>query len=185
MQQPAKHHESEDTLNPLDLERMYEDHADFVRALLARLLGNEGDPDDLTQEVFLVALSRHPGCVLSPRGWLCQIAVKLAAGTRRRARFRRALRVMMSPAEADRRTPEVVAEAREATRRVYAVLDAMPEKKRTVFILFEMMGLGGQEIADSLGIPLRTVHTRLFHARREFVAAYPDAPLRQGENSND
>ena len=48
------------------------------------------------------------------------------------------------------------------------ILNSMSEKKRNVFILFELEGLPGAEVAEMVGCPLDTMWTRLFHARREF-----------------
>ena len=41
-------------------------------------------------------------------------------------------------------------------------------KKRVVFVLFEAEGFTLQEIAEVVDIPVPTVKSRLFHARREF-----------------
>ena len=46
----------------------------------------------------------------------------------------------------------------------------MAEARRTAFVLFEIEGLSGDEIARIQSIPLNTVWTRLHHARREFFA---------------
>ena len=42
--------------------------------------------------------------------------------------------------------------------------------RRSAFVLFEIEGLSGEEIARIQSIPLNTVWTRLHHARREFFA---------------
>ena len=164
---------AEPSFRPPDVQRLYEEHGEFVHALLSRLADRAGDPDDLTQEEFVVAwrhLRDFQGG--SARAWLCRIALKVAADARRKAWFRRVLHVDATPALRDERTPEAVAQAREGHALAAAVLERMAEKKRTVFILYELQGLSGQEIADVLQCPLETVHTRLFHARREFVSQF-------------
>ena len=45
----------------------------------------------------------------------------------------------------------------------------MKPKHREVFVLFEVEGIPGEEIAERMGCPLNTVWTRLFHARKEFA----------------
>ena len=45
----------------------------------------------------------------------------------------------------------------------------MSDVRRTTFILFEVEGYSGEEIAELQGIPLNTVWTRLHHARKEFL----------------
>lgn len=161
---------------PLTFEQLYEQYGRFVRLLLMQLLGpNRGDCDDLTQEVFLVVLERFPQLRIdAPGGLLYQIAVRVATNARRRERFRRWLFSRHDARDCDRRTPEVLTGAREEAERIYAALDRLSEKKRLVFVLFELQGLSGQEISEALDIPLRTVHTRLFYARSEFLAAYEE-----------
>ena len=44
----------------------------------------------------------------------------------------------------------------------------MSEKLRTTFVLFEIEGYSGEEIAHIQDVPLGTVWTRLHHARKEF-----------------
>ena len=156
---------------PPDLQRLYQEHAGYLRTLLARLLGPWGDPDDVTQEVFVIAWRKLPR--LRPgdlRPWLTSIAVKRASEARRRSWLRRFLFLDRTSELIDRRTPERVAEANEADRIVYAALDQLSERKRLVFILYEIQGMSGEEIAEALDCPLKTVWTRLYYARREFAA---------------
>jgi len=65
--------------------------------------------------------------------------------------------------------PSVAYESREAAAGVHRLLSKLSEKKRTVFVLFELEELSGEEIAEAVGVPLATVWTRLFHARKEFT----------------
>ena len=48
------------------------------------------------------------------------------------------------------------------------VLDKLPFAQREAFVLFELEGLDGQEIAELLAVPLGTVWTRLHHGRDKF-----------------
>ena len=50
-------------------------------------------------------------------------------------------------------------------------LAALSDAKRQVFVLFELQGLPGEDIAAALNIPLKTVWSRLFYARKEFAQA--------------
>ena len=152
------------------LKRVYEEHGPWIRAALARLGGPEVDADDLLHEVFLVALKRPDVFINNdePRAWLYGVAVNVAAAARRRARVRRWFGLEAAEAITDGRTPERSVEQSDAKKHVYAALDQLSEKKRTVFILFELEGLSGEEIAKAVDCPLKTVWTRLFHARKEF-----------------
>jgi RNA polymerase sigma-70 factor (ECF subfamily) len=50
------------------------------------------------------------------------------------------------------------------------MLAHMSDKRRETLILFEIEGFTGQEIARLQGVPVKTVWTRLFHARKDLVA---------------
>jgi RNA polymerase sigma-70 factor (ECF subfamily) len=51
------------------------------------------------------------------------------------------------------------------------MLDALDLDKRAVFVMFEIEGMGCEEIASVLGIPVGTVYSRLHVARRDFEKA--------------
>jgi RNA polymerase sigma-70 factor (ECF subfamily) len=153
-----------------DLRRLYEAHAEFVRRVVARLGGPHADVEDLVHDVFLVAWKRLDSFEgrSAETTWLFGIALRVVAAARRRASVRRFLGIgEVEPV--DRRTPASAFEHREASRELYRILDRMAERKRAVFILYELEGLPGEEIATIVGCPLKTVWTRLHHARKEFA----------------
>jgi RNA polymerase sigma-70 factor (ECF subfamily) len=49
------------------------------------------------------------------------------------------------------------------------VLDGLGEVYRTTFILFELEGLSGEQIAEITGTRVGTVWVRLTRARRAFI----------------
>jgi len=152
-----------------DFHQFYVTHADFVRRVVARLLGPDSDVDDVVQEVFLVALRKRESFAGRAQAstWLYAIARRVVLAARRRARLRRFFGLDTVPERAAGPTPQQVFEHRESSQRLYALLERISDKKRTVFILYEVEGLPGEEIARIVGCPLKTVWTRLHHARRE------------------
>jgi RNA polymerase sigma-70 factor (ECF subfamily) len=86
---------------------------------------------------------------------------------RRRARVRRFFGLHLAESRPSPETPQQIFEHRESSERLYRLLEKISDKKRTVFVLFEMEGLPGEEIAHIVGCPLKTVWTRLHHARRD------------------
>jgi RNA polymerase sigma-70 factor (ECF subfamily) len=62
-------------------------------------------------------------------------------------------------------------EQRQKLAELDAILDAMQEEQRLVFVLFEIEQMTGEEISDALGIPLGTAYSRLRLARAAFRAA--------------
>jgi RNA polymerase sigma-70 factor (ECF subfamily) len=155
-----------------DFQRFYFQHVDFVRRVLARLLGPRHEVSDAVQEVFVIALLKrdaYAGRAL-PSTWLHAIAQRIALATRRRARLRAFLGLEAAQHVAAGATPQQHFESREASEQLYALLDRLSEKKRTVWILHELEELSGEQIAEIVGCPVKTVWTRLFHARRELYA---------------
>ena len=67
--------------------------------------------------------------------------------------------------------PYPLAETAQALRRVQTAIEAIDPDRRGVFVLFELEGESCEQIAAGLGIPIGTVHSRLYAARREFKAA--------------
>jgi RNA polymerase sigma-70 factor (ECF subfamily) len=155
-----------------DFGSFYLEHVEFVRRVVARLLGPNGDVNDLVQEVFLVALRKRVDFAgrAAPSTWLYGIARRIVMAARRRARLRRFFGLDTASDCAHERTPQQIFEHRESSQRLYALLDRISDKKRTVFILHEIEELSGETIARIVGCPLKTVWTRLHHARRELQA---------------
>ena len=165
----------------LDFTRIYEQHFDEVTRWAAALGGPAADVDDLAQEVFLVVrrkLDAFDGRHL--RAWLYAITARTVSDFRRRAWFKNVLsrrrEVDVDSLARAGATPHELAERAEARRKIYRLLEKMSEKRRTAFVLFEIEGYSGEEIASLLGVPVATVWTRLHHARREFFARLAEEP---------
>ncbi|MBL8952954.1 MAG: RNA polymerase sigma factor [Myxococcaceae bacterium] len=155
-----------------ELKSLYDEMAQPLRRALARLAGPGCDADDLLQEVFVVALKR-PEQVLaavSPKAWLYGVAVRVAAGARTRRRFRSFLGLESAGEVAadDAAGPFAAVTRIEARAKVHKALDALSGKRREALVLFELEGLTGPEISEALDIPIKTVWTRLHHARKDF-----------------
>jgi RNA polymerase sigma-70 factor (ECF subfamily) len=155
-----------------ELRKLYLTHGAGLRQAMARLAPNL-DADDLLQELFVIALSKTADFERAdvPHAWLYGVAVRLAATRRRTARLRTFFGLTeMSNVTAVDSTSRTV-EQRDAQKQVARALDSLSAAKRDVFVLYELQGLAGEDIAAALGIPIKTVWTRLFHARKEVTAA--------------
>jgi len=150
---------------------LYERHGGEVRSMLLRTspgLGPEG-ADDLAQEVFLTFIDtldryEHQGKL---RSWLYGIAVRKARSRRRSLWLRRALRLQHGVAASGTATAgDRTAQRVEASQRISAALDAMPQTQREVVVLRLIQGLSGEETARVLGISENAVGTRLHRARQ-------------------
>ena len=155
---------------------LFRSHARFVASFVFRLGVSAEAVDDVVQEVFLTAHRRggYEEGPARPTTWLAEIALRVVSTHKRSARRRRitvdedALSSAMSLAP----SPDATAEQREALRRVELALEALPLERRAVFILYEIEEESSEAIAEGLGIPVGTVHSRLHKARREFQEAY-------------
>lgn len=153
-----------------EVRALYTEHAEALRTGLRRLTWPGCDVDDLLQEVFVVVIRRPQPLLLaaSPKAWLYGVAVKVAASARRKHRVREFLRIEAAAASAPMASAQFDLEARATAAAVHLALGKLSSKKREVLVLFELQGLTGPEIADALGCPLKTVWTRLHHARKDF-----------------
>jgi RNA polymerase sigma-70 factor, ECF subfamily len=152
---------------------MYDAHFDFVWSSLRRLGVRESDALDQAQKVFLTAHFKLPEFEGRSRitTWLFAICQRTASDYRRSAPIRR--EVATDGAEIDRRRapqpgPAGNVEWQERARIAEWILDKLPEPQRTVFVLFELDEMSGQDIAELLAIPVGTVRSRLRLARETF-----------------
>jgi len=160
----------------LDVAAIYAQNAQFLWKNLARAGVADGDLPDALQEVLLVVHRRLDSFDGSSRltTWLFGICVRVASTMRRSRRRRR--EEVIDPNQrthhlVEANNPEEAALARDRTRRLGEALDRLEPDKRAVLVMFELEGLGCQEIADLLGVPKGTVFSRLSSARQTFLLA--------------
>lgn len=160
-----------------DFATFYERWLGQVVRLVRALGAPDRDVEDVAQNVFLV-VQRKLGTFdgPNPEPWLFRIVQRQVKDYARRAWFRHLFsrqQDLSSSCLADLCEPGLgpaeLAERAEARRIVQRALSQMSEKQRVVFALYELEGFDGQHIATVLGIPIATVWTRLFHARRDFA----------------
>lgn len=144
------------------------------------LVGSHDDALDLSQEAFarvFVARSKlDPDRPFYP--WFYQALRRLCFNFLRDRRNRRRLLeerhtwlVPEDPGSGAGRDPLAQIEAAEARTRVERAIDTLPERQREVLTLREFEGLRYREIAGLLDVPIGTVMSRLYGARRSLAAA--------------
>lgn len=159
---------------------LFRRHRSDVSRLVFRMLGPTADVEDVTQEVFLQvhkSLSEFRGQAKFTT-WLHRVTVNVVLMVRRAARSRP---VFAGEPVADHEPDRGLLPDEDAARhaRIAAfrrLLDRLPEKKRTVFILHEIEGQSPAEIAEIVDAPVLTVRTRLFYARRELAEMMREEP---------
>lgn len=153
------------------LERMFNDHHDFIWRLVRRLGLSPGSADDAAQHVFLVAAERLADIKLgSERSFLFGTALRVARSQSRSDR-RWVLEEDMDFRRSEAGRPEDLADQHRALDLMGRILDGMTLDLRTVFILSELEGMTMPEVAALVEIPVGTAASRLRRAREAFRAA--------------
>jgi RNA polymerase sigma-70 factor (ECF subfamily) len=155
----------------LRLERMFNDHHDFIWRLLRRLGLSRGAADDAAQHVFLVAAER----VLDiqegrERAFLFGTALRVARRVSRNEK-RWVLEDDMDFRNSQVARPEDLADQRRAVDLMGRILANMDHDLKTVFILAELEGQTMPQVSSLLEIPLGTATSRLRRAREAFRTA--------------
>jgi RNA polymerase sigma-70 factor, ECF subfamily len=149
-----------------------------LQARALRLTRSRSDADDLVQETVLRAL-RFEGTFQNGtnlRAWMNQILQSVfISRCRRRGRERRALeRFTFDPTLSS--TSSAAPVLHSVSDKMHGALHALPEKFFTVVELVDLHEHSYREAADALGIPVGTVMSRLFRARRMLGASLGEAP---------
>jgi RNA polymerase sigma-70 factor, ECF subfamily len=145
---------------------------DYVYHVLRRYGVAVSDAEDLVQEVFLVMWRRWEqyDATRPIRPWLAGIAFRVAYNHRQRAA--REVPGGLLDLEDARPGPEERLATDHARSLVWRVLDSLPEKHRALILSHDVDGIPVREIADAIGVPVPTAHTRLRAARKAFGKAW-------------
>lgn len=158
-------------------------HWTGVVNIVYRMCGDAILAEDAAQECFIRAwehlnkYNNRPESEHSFRNWLYRIATNCALNLLRqdKAGHISGVDVADLPLPDPQRGPEGRAESDERAMAVKEAILALPEASRVTLILREYEGLSYKEIAQTLGVPMGTVMSRLAYARqllRERLACY-------------
>jgi RNA polymerase sigma-70 factor (ECF subfamily) len=146
-------------------------HGDTLFALAYSLLGSRTDAEDAVQETFMGAFRRAASFEgrSSLKTWLVRILVNQAYKTRRSRKVRKTDPIELE----DRQRSDGILRlpsgsvAVESRIDVQAMLKTLSPEHREVIVLRELQGFSYEEMAEALGVPVGTVESRLFRARKE------------------
>lgn len=167
----------------MDFRAVYEEHFDFVWRSLHRLGVREADVPDALQEVYLVVFRRlgefEGRAKMST--WLFRICMRVARDRQRLAHVRRE---QLDGEALDEHIDEQcdaasLAERKEDLAMLDAALARLDLDQRAVFVLFELEEMSGEQIAETLQIPLGTVYSRLRLGREVFRKTFARLQARQ------
>lgn len=153
-----------------------------VFAVARRIVGDQHDAEDVTQQTFLSVLD-HLGDFReesSVATWILRIATNHALKVLRKRRGLPTVSLDAPTGDGEdsygtlphpefiarwRDQPSRLAEQSEVRRLIEAALDELPEKYRVVFVLRDVEGLSVKETAEALGLTEANIKIRLLRAR--------------------
>ncbi len=160
-----------------EFEVFLHNYQNLVFSTAMRLLANQTDAEDITQEVFLRAFQRFDDLRHSPTvgGWLRTVATNLSLNHLSRYRSRWTFFSDMFgrneetdetpvdfPSPVDTEETLAASDRREVVERA---LQSLPAAQRVPLVLFHLEGLRYEEVAERLGVSLGKVKTDIFRGR--------------------
>lgn len=167
------------TTERLTPERVFREYLPRVYSLARRMLGNDADAEDVTQDV-LVQVVRKLDTFRGDANiatWLHRVTVNAALAHRRKRASRESHEVHdpfdhfldsgfhSDPVPPWSASPETQALSRETTELIEKAIGKLPEIYRDVYVLADVEGLPNAEIGDMLGLTVPAVKSRLHRGR--------------------
>jgi RNA polymerase sigma-70 factor (ECF subfamily) len=155
-------------------EALVERYQDKVFRLAYSMLHNETQAEDVAQDVFVKTWKALPGYngSASPSTWLYAITRNTCLTELKKRAARPTVSLQEPELEAARDTIPAL-QAHETgggdAMDVEKLLTQLPEKYRRVITLFYLEQKAYEEVAQQLGMPLGTVKTLLFRAKKELL----------------
>ena len=151
---------------------LVDEHQRYVYNLALRVVKDENEALDLTQETFVRAWTALPNFKghSQLRTWLYHIVTNLCYN--RLPNLRRSLNdlgddVMEDIPEPHFNSPESEFESNETRRYLHQVIENLDENYRLLITLRYQNELSYEEIASTLNLPLGTVKTGIFRAKEQ------------------
>lgn len=157
--------------------RLVISYQDRIFNLSARILGDEDQASDITQNTFLTAYLNLPRFRNgSFRSWLYRIATNACYDVYRKNKRHIVVSIEnkdlaeekllpLDDYSSSTTLPEKEYERHELERIIQNALSRLDVDQRTIVILVDQQGFDYQEAAQTLGIPVGTVKSRLARAR--------------------
>lgn len=146
----------------LDLDRLYDAHAQALFAFLLNLTRNEADTRDVLQELF-IKLARQPQLfanVRDERGFLLRLGHNAAIDLMRRRGTREKNHEQLATERASAFAPCADPDEPSFRNALAVALGELPSDQRAVVHLKLWEGLTFEAIAEALEIPLNTAASR-------------------------
>jgi RNA polymerase sigma-70 factor, ECF subfamily len=178
---------------------LFERYREAAYHVAVRITGRPEDALDVVQDAFIRAFQaldefqRESGF----KTWLLRIVSNRALDALRARKVRLAVpidagdeddpQVQLAAPDTDT-APGRDLERRELAERLRRAIESLPPEQRAVFALYASGDMTYGQIAEAVGVPIGTVMSRLYHARRRLHETLPDlappaGPANISENS--
>jgi RNA polymerase sigma-70 factor, ECF subfamily len=154
---------------------LVEAHVRTLTAIGRRMLNDDAEAEDVTQEAFLRLWRNAATLELGPGGvrpWLRRVVTNLCID---RIRSSRNTSIVADvPEQASSGGQEHALEVQELSSRVDQALKRLPDRQRAALVLFHYEGLSQIEVGAALGVSDEAVESLLARARRTLKVALKD-----------
>lgn len=155
-------------MDDVQFTQLVKQYTPLILTVCYRLTGDYQEAENLTQETFLTAyraIDRFEGDRYQP--WLVRIAANKAKDFLKSAYHRTTAPTAEETLDAlpQQQLLHETVEARDATARIRAACESLPDPYREVALLHFLEDRSFEEIAAVLGRPLKTVQTQGYRAR--------------------
>jgi RNA polymerase sigma-70 factor (ECF subfamily) len=132
------------------------------------LTGSREEAEDLVQETYLKALKGFSSFQQGTnfRAWIFRILRNAFLTSRTGLKATRTVPLETAVASATMDTPESILLGRASQEAIQAALGKLPVIFREVLLLCDVEEMSYQEISETVSIPIGTVMSRLYRARR-------------------
>jgi RNA polymerase sigma-70 factor (ECF subfamily) len=149
------------------LERLLEDHYDYIFSICRKVIGNTEDANEATQEALISIVKNINSFKFSSKfsTWVYRIATNAALDEIRKKSRRPTTEFNEETVTTERKSSledEVIDRIDVTT-----ALQALPEEFRIVLVLRDQLGNSYDDIGELLGVPAGTVKSRIARARQK------------------
>ena len=151
------------TNDSLAMELMFHKYYTYLCKTVMRVLNDEHTAEDLAQEVFFDVWRKRAGInvTTSLPGYLRRAAMNKTLNfiRDRKIKWDDEDQLALKPTNEVNVVSEL--EGKDLERSIHAAIDLLPERCRLVFTLSRFEGMSNQQIADELGISVKTVENQI------------------------
>jgi RNA polymerase sigma-70 factor, ECF subfamily len=159
--------------------------ASYVRvvALVAAVVGDRQQAEDIAQEAFARALTRWPRVARYdlPEAWVRRVALRLTVDANRRMRRARHLSALLAAGQRGSGQPRDPL----AATALSLALRRLPLPQRQVLVLYYLADLPVQDIARDCGVSVTTVRTRLAAGRQRLERELSESDATDARDASD